>query len=125
MNSILYFEIHADDPQKSAHFYEQIFNWKFEKDHSLPIEYYRITTPGMHGGLLRRPAVLPSSQCGSNAFVCSVEVRDFDATATLIMSSGGKISLPRFAIPGKCWQGYFTDPDGNVFGIFQADTSAH
>ena len=25
--------------------------------------------------------------------------------------------MPKFAVPGRCWQGYFLDPDHNVFGI--------
>jgi hypothetical protein len=29
-----------------------------------------------------------------------------------------KISLPKFAVPGKCWQGYFQDPERNTFGVF-------
>jgi uncharacterized protein len=32
--------------------------------------------------------------------------------------------MERFAVPGRCWQGYFVDCDGNVFGIFEVDESA-
>jgi hypothetical protein len=35
-----------------------------------------------------------------------------------------KISLPKFAVPGKCWQGYFQDPEGNTFGVFEVDERA-
>jgi predicted enzyme related to lactoylglutathione lyase len=53
-----------------------------------------------------------------------MEVKDFDATAQKIANLGGIVALPRFAVPGVCWQGYFLDTEGNVFGIFQADPSA-
>ncbi len=29
-----------------------------------------------------------------------------------------------FEIPGTCWQGYFVDPEGHTFGIFQVDEVA-
>jgi uncharacterized protein len=32
--------------------------------------------------------------------------------------------LPKFAVPGVCWQGYFIDTEGNTFGIFQPDPAA-
>jgi len=51
-------------------------------------------------------------------------VESFDDTAALVIANGGKVALPKFAIPGRCWQGYFIDPDNNTFGIFQVDENA-
>ena len=45
---------------------------------------------------------------------------DFDAVANAIAGRGGLVALPKFAVPGVCWQGYFVDPQGNTFGVFQA-----
>jgi len=56
--------------------------------------------------------------------VCSIEVENFDATEQKILSLGGEVALPKFAIPGKCWQGYFVDTEGNTFGIFEVYESA-
>ena len=53
-----------------------------------------------------------------------MEVKDFDEAAGRIGDLGGIIALPKFAVPGTCWQGYFIDLEGNTFGIFQADPSA-
>ena len=75
-------------------------------------------------GLLKRPAKTPPTQCGTNAFVCSVEVENFDETAKIIEQLGGVVALPKFAIPKTCWQGYFVDAEGNTFGIFQVDVNA-
>jgi predicted enzyme related to lactoylglutathione lyase len=61
---------------------------------------------------------------GTNAFVCSIWVEHFNKTAEQILALGGQIALPKFAIPGRCWQGYFIDTDGNTFGIFEADENA-
>lgn len=124
MNSIVYFEIQANDPQKSIEFYTNVFGWNFIKQDGLPIEYYRIETSGIEGGMFKRPAETPPLYCGTNAFTCTMEVENFDAMADKIIQNGGQIAMPKFAIPGRCWQGYFLDSDHNVFGIFQIDHSA-
>lgn len=124
MNGQLYFEIQADDTRRAVDFYRQVFGWRFEQAEGLPVEYWRIETGGARGGLLQRPAQTPPPQCGTNAFVCSMEVKDFDAVAQVIMKLGGQEAFPKFAIPGVCWQGYFLDTEGNTFGIFQPDEKA-
>jgi len=30
----------------------------------------------------------------------------------------------KFAVPGRCWQGYFLDTEGNTFGVFEVDPDA-
>ena len=124
MNAPSYFEIHADDPSRAVRFYSEVFSWKFDKIEGLPIEYWRIETEGPRGGLLKRPAKTPPPEHGTNAFVCSMEVANFDAIATRILSAGGQVALPKFAVPGVCWQGYFIDTESNTFGIFQPDAAA-
>ena len=120
----IYFEIQADDPKRAATFYAQVFGWKFSEVPGLPIPYWTIETGGSRGGLLKRPAPRPPAQTGTNAFVCSLEVDSFDATAKEIEKVGGIVALPKFAVPGTCWQGYFIDTEGNTFGIFQVDANA-
>ncbi|PJZ69074.1 lactoylglutathione lyase [Leptospira perolatii] len=124
MNTIAYFEIQVNEPKKAVHFYEEVFGWKFYKQEGLPIEYWHIETGGIMGGLLQRPAPEPGLGQGTNAFVCSAEVSNFDSIASKIMKAGGQVALPKFAVPGKCWQGYFLDNSGNTFGIFQVDEHA-
>ena len=119
-----YFEIQVDDTKRAAKFYAQVFGWKFEEAPGLQVEYWRITTSGPRGGLLKRPARAPSPGQGTNAFVCSMQVDDFDKIAKNILNQGGAVALPKFAVPRVCWQGYFLDTEGNTFGIFQPDASA-
>jgi predicted enzyme related to lactoylglutathione lyase len=119
MNSIGYFEIQADVPEQTIEFYTKVFGWTFIEESGLPIKYWQIETGGIRGGLLERPMKTPPTEFGTNAFTCSIEVADFDRTSALISDNGGQIAMPKFLIPGRCWQGYFVDPDNNVFGIFQ------
>ena len=124
MNTIGYFEIQSSDPGRDIKFYQFVFDWKFIKEEFVPIEYYRIETDGINGGLLKRPAKVPPKESGTNAFTCSIQVESFDNTADLIIQAGGQIAMPKFAIPNRCWQGYFVDLDNNVFGIFEVDADA-
>ena len=118
MNTVAYFEIQSSNLDRDINFYRTIFNWKITRDETMPIRYYRIETGGIQGALLERPAdVVPMS--GTNAFTCSIEVENYDETAKNILANGGIIAVPKMEIPGKCWQGYFLDPDQNVFGIFE------
>jgi len=76
------------------------------------------------GGVLKRPVKTPPMEFGTNAFTCSIQVENFDASAQTIVENGGQLAMSKFAIPGRCWQGYFMDTDNNVFGIFEVDENA-
>ena len=131
MNRVVHFEIQAEDPERAAKFYNKIFGWTIEKQLILGMEYWTIMTaekdskdPGINGGLLRRPAKTPPQEYGTNSYVCTIQVKKFDETAKKIKSSGGIVAMPKFAIPGMAWQGYFIDTEGNTFGVHQADKNA-
>lgn len=130
-NRIVHFEIQADDTERAATFYRAIFDWKIDKWPGLEYEYWMVMTaekdskePGIHGGLLKRPAQAPSHGCGANSFVCTAQVENYDEMAKKIEAAGGKVAMPKFALAGMAWQGYFLDTEGNTFGIHQPDTNA-
>lgn len=131
MSRVVHFEIQADDVERAKAFYEAVFDWQFE-DYSAYVggsTYWGITTgpddqPGINGGLMPRPAAVPGAGQGSNAFVCTVQVEDYDSTERRILDAGGQVALPKMALAGMAWQGYYLDPDGNSFGIHQPDPDA-
>jgi len=51
MNSIGYFEIQSSDCEREIKFYQTVFGWKFIKEEFVSVEYYRIETNSIHGGL--------------------------------------------------------------------------
>lgn len=124
MNSVAFFEIHTDNPKRAMDFYTNVFGWKFFQEPNAPADYWQIESESINGGLLKRPLPAPSNGLGANAFVCSIRVTDFDEIAELILTNGGTVALEKFPIPGKCWQGYFIDTEGNTFGLFQVDERA-
>ncbi len=131
MNRITHFEIQADDLDRAKKFYTDVFGWSIEKWENPGMEYWMVMTaekdskePGINGGLLRRPTKTPPQECGTNAFTCTVQVENFDEIAKKIDASGGKVAMPKFAIPNMAWQGYFLDTEGNIFGVHQTDANA-
>ncbi|MDQ8045318.1 MAG: VOC family protein [Solirubrobacteraceae bacterium] len=45
---------------------------------------------------------------------------DFDATAAAVEAHGGRVGLERFEIPGSGIGGFFVDPAGVTFGVWQS-----
>lgn len=120
----MYFEIQVIDIERAKLFYGNIFNWQFFKNPNAPIEYYHIEGAPQKGGLLKAPIAKADGPCGTNAFCCSFMVENFDETAAKIVANGGIAVMPKMAIAGTCWQGYFIDTEKNVFGIFEVDENA-
>lgn len=130
-NRPVHFEIHADDPERAAKFYTDVFGWEITKWDSPQMEYWMVMTApkeskeqGINGGLLRRPMPRSEGMCGSNAFVCTMVVESYDESEKKIIAAGGKVAMPKFALAGMAWQGYYIDTEGNTFGIHQPDENA-
>lgn len=131
MSRVVHFEIQVDDVERAKAFYSAAFAWEFQ-DWSEAVggaTYWGIVTgpedqPGINGGLLQRPAPAPDAHQGTNAYVCTLEVDDYDAAEARILEAGGQVALPKMALVGMAWQGYYLDPEGNTFGIHQPDPTA-
>ena len=123
MNRVAHFEIFTNEPDSVRTFYTGVFGWKFQKFEGGPLEYWLITTgeddaPGINGGLAR-----PREGQGPGT-INTVAVQSLDDTITTIEKRGGRVCVPKMAIPGIGWLAYAEDPAGNVFGIIQPDASA-
>jgi uncharacterized protein len=122
MNRVTHFEIYTANPEAVQPFYRDIFGWKFNKFEG-PLEYWLVTTgddkdPGINGGLTRpREGQSPGT-------LNTIAVSSLDQTAEKIEQFGGKICVPKMAIPKIGWLAYAEDPAGNVFGIIEPDTKA-
>jgi hypothetical protein len=121
MPRVIHFEIPADNPERAAAFYGEVFGWTFQKWDG-PMPYWLVKTGaesecGIDGGLMAR------SHPGATT-VNTIAVPSLDASLAAIESKGGKTAVPRMAVPGVGWLAYCTDPEGNTFGILQADEKA-
>ena len=80
-------------------------------------------TMGIDGAIMQRRGELAPGAPVMGA-VLTMGVEDYDASAAAIVAAGGVEALPKYALPGMAWQGYFLDTEGNVLGIHQPDPNA-
>lgn len=119
-NTLVHFEIPADDVPQLQDFYSGLFGWKIE---GVPqMDYWFVHTvgqgePGVNGGLMAR-------QHPGQQIIIYIGVDSVDQYARRLEELGGSIVVPKQPIPQI---GYFAigqDPQGNVFGLFQDDPHA-
>lgn len=121
----VHFEIHATDPERAVTFYSTVFGWSFERWGVHP--YWLISTgdgPGIDGGLLPRQGPEPTEDAAVNAYPNTMSVADLDSIMNTVEQVGGKVIVPKNAVPGVGWRAYCKDTEGNIFGILENDASA-
>ncbi|MCK2004724.1 VOC family protein [[Brevibacterium] frigoritolerans] len=130
MGRIVHFEIHVNDMERAKTFYGEVFGWSFQdwSDYA-GMPYFGAVTGkenehGIDGALMQRQSAPPETHQALNAFACTIGVENYDLTEAKIIENGGTLAMPKFALPGMAWQGYYIDPEGNTFGIHQPDVKA-
>lgn len=117
MKRVVHFEFPADDPDRTIRFFEQAFGWTFEKWEGGTEDYWLVMTGdrsemGIDGGFSRRSA-------GMAGVVNVIEVPDIDDAIAAVEAAGGKITQPKMDIPQVGTVAYFTDTEGNMWGMIQ------
>jgi len=121
MNRVVHFELGITNPDRAIKFYDDVFGWRVQK-YEGPLEYWLVNTgeanePGINGGLVVNKDAQPRT-------VVTIAVDNIDGFMKSIEENGGKIVVPKTAIPGVGWLSYFTDPEGNIVGLHQFDSAA-
>ncbi|USK34225.1 VOC family protein [Bacillus sp. F19] len=130
MGRLVHFEIHVNDMERAKKFYGEVFGWSFQdwSDYA-GMPYFGAVTgnedePGIDGALMQRQSAPPETNQPLNGFACTMGVENYDLTEAEIIENGGKVAMPKYALPGMAWQGYYIDTEGNTFGIHQPDVNA-
>jgi predicted enzyme related to lactoylglutathione lyase len=122
-NSVIHFEIPADDIGRAKQFYSDVFGWQIQAYPGM--DYQGVTTAevdeammpkergAINGGMFDR-ASFPLTNP-----VLTISVDDIDAALAQIEKAGGKTLMARQAVAEMGFTGYFTDPEGNVMGLWQ------
>jgi predicted enzyme related to lactoylglutathione lyase len=128
-STIVHFEIPADNPERAAKFYRELFGWKINKwENPNGIEYWMVETvptneqgmpirQGVNGGMM--PRMYPSQQPVNYIAVASVD--DAVAKAERL---GAKVMMGKTPVPGMGWFAQLTDPEGNVIAVWESDMAA-
>lgn len=122
MPRVVHFEIKAAEPERAAKFYADAFGWKSRKWEG-PVDYWMLMTgeegePGINGGMVKPCEESPAGTTNT------IGVPSVDEYIDKITAAGGKITVPKMAIPTVGWLAYFQDTEGNTFGIMEEDESA-
>ncbi|HVK04790.1 MAG TPA: VOC family protein [Armatimonadaceae bacterium] len=119
MPRVVHFETPAEDPERAAKFYADVFGWQTQKWEG-PEDYWLIRTgeqgPGIDGAFMK--------PCAEGGFaprtpVCTIDVPSVDEALAKIEASGGKVVMPRMEVPGVGFLAYFADTEGVISGIMQ------
>ena len=115
-HTICHFEIPADDVGKLKEFYEKLLGWKITKAEG-PFEYCLIETGGVGGGMRKRENL-------NDKINVHILVESVDEYNKKVEELGGKVLVPKQTIPGYGFVAYISDPQGNMFGIFEENKEA-
>jgi predicted enzyme related to lactoylglutathione lyase len=118
--NIVWFEIPADKPERAKAFYGALFGWKIEAFPGMP-DYWHIDTGGSDdspdGGLMAR-------KHPEQAITNYINVESVTKSAAKVKKLGGKICVPKTAVPQM---GYFIvcqDTEGNTFALWEMNKKA-
>lgn len=125
MRKVVHFEIPADDIDRAKKFYGSVFGWELQTMQMANGEYTSVKTtavdeqtqmptePGaINGGMFQRDERLTTP-------VITIDVDGIDHALKQIEAEGGSTITPRTPIPGMGAFAYFTDPEGNVMGLWE------
>jgi len=127
MPTIVYFQIPSDDIERSKEFYNQLFGWKIDKfpESNTPeaMENWTVTTTddkgdkALGGGMSKRQ--MPQQQITN-----FIDVESVGEYSSKVEKLGGKVVVPKTAVPGMGFYAVCVDTENNSFGIFESNESA-
>ena len=116
MGKVVNFHLPADDVNRAATFYREVFGWDFVPAQDSPVPYLvHESGPGGGAGI---PAAITQRQEIVKAPVPTIEVSDIDAAMTAIATKGGQQARVQ-NIAGIGRFGYAIDSEGNIIALLQ------
>jgi predicted enzyme related to lactoylglutathione lyase len=118
MPTIVHFEIPADDVERARKFYADLFGWEIKKVEGM--DYWFVTTSGekqVDGGMMKR-------MDPKQPITHYIDVPSVDEFAAKVEKLGGKVVMPKTAVPTMGWFAQCLDSENNVFALWQNDKEA-
>ena len=116
-----HFEIPVDDPDRAEKFYQDVFDWKFNRFEGAPSYYGLADTgwgiPGINGALSQR-----SDE--NNAVTITMSVDSIEDGIAKVIAAGGSVVQDKAPVPGMGYFAVCRDTEGNKVGLFVNDESA-
>jgi predicted enzyme related to lactoylglutathione lyase len=122
-DSVVHFEIPADDVKRANKFYGSIFGWDSQKMPGLDYHLFHTGPTDKKTGMVQKPGFinggLMKREKPFKGPIVTIAVEKLDATMKKIEKNGGKIVSSRETVPHVGDIAYFEDPEGNVIGLIQ------
>lgn len=122
MDSIVHFEIPADDLARAQKFYKGVFGWQVDDMPEMNYAILRTTEVGedmmpkekgrINGGMAKRSKDLAVP-------TVTISVKDIDATLKKLEKAGGKTLKGKQPVGDMGFVAYFKDSEGNVIGLWE------
>lgn len=117
MPRFIHIDIAADDPEREASFFRNVFGWKADKLEG-PVPYWLLNPDpdnptAVGAGIAKREQPWQTVNP-------TIDVPSVDIFSAKIEAAGGTIVIPRADIPGVGALVTFKDPSGNIFSILEA-----
>ncbi len=113
-NPVTWFEITGTDGEGLQRFYGDVFGWQYEQAPG-ESKYGMVSAGdrGIGGGI-------GDAQAGQGHVPVYVEVDDPQAYLGKVEQHGGKTVVPVTEVPNMVTFALFSDPQGNVVGVFKS-----
>ncbi len=115
MGKVVNFHLPADDVERAATFYQEVFGWTFTPAPNSPVPYL-VHEPSDDGAGI--PAAITKRQDVINAPTPTIDVTDIDQAMTAIAMKGGQQGRVQ-ELPGIGRYGYAIDSEGNIIALLQ------
>jgi predicted enzyme related to lactoylglutathione lyase len=116
VGKIVNFHLPADDVDRAAKFYREVFGWEFVASEPSAVPYL-VHSPGEHDGA-GIPAAITRRQDIVKAPTPTIEVEHIDQAMIDIAMKGGQQGRVQ-DIPGIGRFGYAIDSEGNVIALLE------
>src|SRR3954463_9770209 len=118
--NIVWFEIPADNVGRARKFYSALFGWKINQFPGMP-DYWHIDTGGSDdapdGGMMTRKE--PQQPITNYILVDSVAKH-----MAKVKKLGGKVCMPKSAVPEMGYFAVCQDTEGNTFALWEMNKGA-
>ena len=113
-NPVIHWEIAAKDAAALQAFYRELFGWEIETGSMRNYGIVRSGGPNaIGGGIMQTEGQMPPYM------TVYAQVDDVQASLEKAVALGGTQVVPPTEIPGMGRFAMFTDPEGNLFGVYK------
>jgi predicted enzyme related to lactoylglutathione lyase len=116
MPRFVHIDIAADDPEREASFFRDVFGWTVTKLDG-PVPYW-LLNPSPNDPTAVGAGIAKREQAWQTVNP-TIDVLSVDDVTAKIETAGGTIVVPRTTLPGVGVLVTFKDPSGNIFSILE------